>query len=386
MKRLMTRLRTGWARAKPFVAVPLGAIALAMFVASIIVLVSTFFTDTGFDPTKPFAVFIGLFGGAFGGIDKVTNTIVNATPLILGGLAVGLGFKGGLFNIGVQGQFLMGAVFAVGIGAMLASAPAFIAMPVALLVGTAVGAFWGFIPGALKAWTGAHEVVTTIMLNFIGASIVAFLVLGPFLTEGYSFARTGDLGNSGLPTLPDPLGLGLDRLHLGVLIAVLAVPIVWWFLERTTIGFEIRTVGANPDAARYAGMRPSFLIMLTMTLSGLLAGLAGSVELLGTSQYMVASYGTTVGWDSITVALLGRSNPVGILLSAILLGALRAGAGAMQIEAHIPVEIVDVIQAVILLFLAADVIVRRVFRIREAKGGIEAVGAATETYARKVAG
>jgi simple sugar transport system permease protein len=380
----MTRLRRAWARLKPVVAVPLGAIALAMLVASIIVLVSTLFTDTGFDPTKPIAVFVGLFGGAFGGIDKVTNTIVNATPLVLGGLAVGLGFKGGLFNIGVQGQFLMGAVFAVGIGSMLASAPVFIAMPVALLVGTAVGAFWGFIPGALKAWTGAHEVVTTIMLNFIGASIVAFLVLGPFLAQGYSFARTGDLGNSALPTLPDPLGLGLDRLHLGVLIAVLAVPIVWWFLERTTIGFEIRTVGANPDAARYAGMRPSFLIILTMTLSGLLAGLAGSVELLGTSQYMIASYGTTAAND--TVALLGRSNPVGILLSAILLGALHAGAGAMQIEAHIPVEIVDVIQAVILLFLAADVIVRRVFRIREAKGGIEAVGAATETYARKVAG
>ena len=177
-----------------------------------------------------------------------------------------------------------------------------------------------------------------------------------------------------------------SRLHIGVLIAFVAVPVMAWLLNRSTIGFEIRTVGANPDAARYAGIRPRFMIILTMTLSGLLAGLAGSVELLGTSQYMIASYGTSVGFDAITVALLGRSNPVGILFSGLLLGALRAGSGAMQVEARIPVELVDVIQAVILLFLAADVIVRRVFRIRAAEGAISGVTTTTESYGRKVAG
>jgi general nucleoside transport system permease protein len=381
----MSRMRQLWERARPVAAVPLGAIILSFLVASVIVVVSSIFTPTGFDPTLPFKAFAGLIEGSLGGVDKIVNTLVNAAPLILCGLAVGVGFKGGLFNIGVQGQFLLGAVFAVGVGAELADAPVFVAVPLAIAVGTLAGAFWGFIPGALKAWTGAHEVVTTIMLNFIGASIVAFLVLGPFLAPGFSFARTGDLGNAALPALPD-LGLGLSRLHIGVLIAFMAVPVMSWLLNRSTIGFEIRTVGANPDAARYAGIRPRFMIILTMTLSGLLAGLAGSVELLGTSQYMIASYGTSVGFDAITVALLGRSNPVGILFSGLLLGALRAGSGAMQVEARIPVELVDVIQAVILLFLAADVIVRRVFRIRAAEGAISGVTTTTESYGRKVAG
>jgi ABC-type uncharacterized transport system permease subunit len=381
----MSTVRRAWDRARPVVAVPLGAIVLALVVASAIVIISSIFTPTGFDPTLPFKAFAGLIEGSLGGPDKIVNTVVNATPLILGGLAVGLGFKGGLFNIGGHGQFLLGAAFAVGVGAQLADAPVFVAVPLSLAAGTLAGAIWGFIPGALKAWTGAHEVVTTIMLNYIGASIVAFLVLGPFLAPGFSYARTGDLGNAALPALPD-LGLGLSRLHLGVLIAFGAVPVVSWLLNRSTIGFEIRTVGANPDAARYAGIRPGFMIILTMTLSGLLFGLAGSVELLGTSQYMNASYGTSIGFEAITVALLGRSNPVGILLSALLLGALRAGGGAMQVEAGIPVELVDVIQAVILLFLAADVIVRRVFRIRAAEGGITEVSTTTETYGRRVAG
>jgi ABC-type uncharacterized transport system permease subunit len=381
----MSALRRAWDRARPLVAVPLGAIVLSLVVASVIILISSVFTPTGFDPTLPFKAFAGLIEGSLGGVDKIVNTLVNATPLVLGGLAVGLGFKGGLFNIGVNGQFLLGAAFAVGVGAQLADAPVFVALPLALAAGTLAGAIWGFIPGALKAWTGAHEVVTTIMLNFIGASIVSFLVLGPFLAPGFSFARTGDLGNAALPALPD-LGLGLGRLHLGVLIALIAVPVVSWLLNRSTMGFEIRVTGANPDVARYAGIRPGLMIILTMTLSGLLAGLAGSVELLGTSQYMIASYGTTVGFDAITVALLGRSSPIGILLSALLLGALRAGGGAMQIDARIPVELVDVIQAVILLFLAADGIVRRVFRIRAAEGAISGVTTTTETYGRRVTG
>src|SRR5262249_37144910 len=161
----------------------------------------------------------------------------------------------------------------------------------------------------------------------------------------YSFARTGELGNAALPTLgfisPD-----LNGLNLGILIAFLLVPAIWWLLYRSTIGFEIRTVGINPDAARYAGMRPALLTILTMSLRGMLAGLAGGLEILGATHYVPASYGSSVGFDSIAVALLGRSHPVGILLAALLFGALRAGAGPMQLDAHIPVELVDVIQAV----------------------------------------
>lgn len=376
----MNTLRRLWDRARPTVAVPLGAVVLGLVVAGFVALVSSVFTPQGFDPLLPFKVYAGLFGGAFIGLDHITNTLVNATPLIVAGLAVGFGFKAGLFNIGVQGQFLLGAVMAAGIGPMFATSPAFVAIPIAILAAAVAGALWGFIPGALKAWTGAHEVVTTIMLNFIGASLVSYLVLYVFQAEGFSFARTGPLGNAELPTLgfltPD-----LGRLNLGILLAVILVPAIWWLLFRSTLGFEIRTVGTNPDAARYAGMRPALLTILTMSLSGMLAGIAGALDILGATHYMPASYGTSVGFDSIAVALLGRSHPVGILLAALLFGALRAGAGPMQLDAHIPVELVDVIQAVILLFLAADVIVRRVLRIRRAKSGLEAVDTATKQAA-----
>ena len=158
------------------------------------------------------------------------------------------------------------------------------------------------------------------------------------------------------------------------------MPAVWWLLYRSTLGFEIRSVGANPSAARYAGMRPAFLIMLTMSLSGLLFGIAGSTEILGVSHFMIPSYGTAIGFDAIAVALLGRSHPFGIAAAALLFGALRAGAGLMQVLAGIPVEIVDVIQAIILLFLAADIVVRRVFRIRAA-GGIADLKTVTSSYA-----
>lgn len=379
----MESLRTAWRRARPVVAVPLGAVVLALVVAGLVALGSSVFLDRGFDPLLPIHVYVGLFGGAFGGLDHIADTLVNATPMIVAGLAIGLGFKAGLFNIGAQGQFYLGAVASAGVGAALATAPGPIAIGAAILAAAIAGGIWGFIPGALKALTGAHEVVTTIMLNFIGASLLAFLVLHVLQAPGYSFARTGELGNASLPTFGF-LSPDLARLHLGFVIALLFVPAMWWLLYRSTIGFEIRTVGANPDAARYAGMRPGRLVIFTMTLSGMLAGVAGALDILGATHFLVATYGTTIGFDSIAIALLGRSHPVGILLSALLFGALRAGAGPMQLDAHIPVELVDVIQAVILLFLAADLIVRRLMRIRRAKSGIEGLDTVAETYGRKV--
>ena len=212
-------------------------------------------------------------------------TIASAAPLVLGGMAVGLGFKAGLFNIGAQGQFLIGAMGSAAVGAWIGGASAWVAVPIAVLSGALFGAAWGFIPGALKAWTGAHEVVTTIMLNFIAGAVIGYLITGPLEAPGYNFSRTGDLGNAALPLIPG------TNLHIGVLIAFGLVPVVWWFLWRSTLGFEIRTVGANPDAARYAGMRPAFLTILTMSLCGLLAGLAGAGQILGISGFMTASYG-----------------------------------------------------------------------------------------------
>ncbi len=262
-------------------AVPLASVFLALVVAALIILVSSIVTTGSVDLALPFVAYAALIQGAFGSVTGILNTILQAAPLTLGGLAVGIGFKAGLFNIGGYGQFLLGATAAAGVGAALATAPAPIAITLSLLAGMLAGAAWGWIPGALKAWSGAHEVVTTIMLNSIAAALIGFLILGPLLAPGFSFGRTGDLGNSALPII-------VGNIHLGVIFAVLAVPAVWWLLYRSTLGFEIRSVGANPSAARYAGMRPAFLIMLTMSLSGLLSGIAGSTEILGVSRFMIA--------------------------------------------------------------------------------------------------
>ena len=371
-ERFWRRGRTGQVFA--IAAVPVASVFLALVVAALIILVSSVVTTGSIDWALPFVAYRALLQGSFGSPTAVFDTILQAAPLVLGGLGVGIGFRAGLFNIGGQGQFLIAATATAGVGAALATAPAPIAITAALVAGMAAGAAWGWIPGALKAWSGAHEVVTTIMLNSIAAALIGFLILGPLLAPGFSFGRTGDLGNSVLPII-----LG-GNVHLGVLAAIAAVPAVWWLLFRSTLGFEIRSVGANPSAARYAGMRPAFLTMLTMSLSGLMFGIAGSTEILGVSHFMTPSYGTSIGFDAIAVALLGRSHPFGIAAAAILFGALRAGAGLMQIEADIPAQIVDVIQAIILLFLAADVVVRRLFRIRAA-GGIADLKTVTSSYA-----
>jgi general nucleoside transport system permease protein len=372
--------RSLWGRIVQVSAVPVAAVLLSFLVGSIFILVSTVISGQELDWTLPWTAYSSLFFGAFGGLNPVVDTMVAAAPLILGGLALGLGFKAGLFNIGAQGQFLIGALTAAAVGAAVAGIPAPLAISVSVLAGAAAGALYGFIPGALKAFTGAHEVVTTIMLNFIAAAIIAYLVAGPLGSEGFAFARTGPIGNAALPDLP-----GTRNLHAGVFLALAAVPIVWWILSRSTFGFEIRTVGANPNAARYAGMRPSFVIIATMAASGLLAGLAGVIEILGVTGFINTSYGTSVGFDAISVALLGRAHPVGILFAAILFGAMRAGAPEMQLDAGIPVEIIDVLQAIILFFLAADILVRRLLRLRAARAGVDELQTVTRSYGEQAA-
>jgi simple sugar transport system permease protein len=287
----------------------------------------------------------------------LTNTMQAAAPLVLTGLAVGLGFKGGLFNIGGTGQVLVGGFVAALVGGAVAQLPVPIAVTIAVSAGALGGAAYGFIPGFLKAFTGAHEVVVTIMLNSLAAVVIVGLVNDVFKITGPTFARTADVGNAALPII-----FGRDG-SLGILIALAVVPIAYVLIYRTTLGFEIRTAGANPSAARYAGMSPRRLIILTMSLCGLFAGLAGAIEILDLGYYP-AVFGTTIGFAGITVGLLGRAHPVGILLAALLLGGMRAGAPAMQITAKIPIEIIDVIQGLILVFLAAEVVIRQVFRIR----------------------
>jgi general nucleoside transport system permease protein len=357
---------------------PLVSIALALGVGALIILGSELvIPGQTFDPLLPITAYVALLQGAVGlppSINPIISTLVAAAPLLLAGLSVGLGFKAGLFNIGAQGQFLMGAIGSVAAGILVSSAPPAIAIPFAVAGGMLAGAIWGFIPGILKALSGAHEVVTTIMLNYVAISLFAAIVSGPLAVPQAPSPITPDVGNAALPIL---LGRGG---HLGILIALAAAAIVAWLLYRTTFGFEVRTVGANPDAARYAGMRPRLLIVVTMSICGLLAGLAGAGDALGTQHHLTSSYGTTVGFDSIAVALLGRSNPVGIVLASLLFGAMRSGAPLMQISAGIPAQLVDVLQATILLFLVANPVLRRLLRLRGAQPGIGIASTFTRSY------
>ncbi len=367
-------VRRAWA----VVALPFISIVLALVVGAIIILASEIIIPgQTFDPLLPARAYVALAQGAIGfppDLNAIVNTLVATAPLLLGGLSVGFGFKAGLFNIGAQGQFLMGALGAVATGVAVGAQPAFIAIPLALAGGMLAGALWGFIPGVLKAVSGAHEVVTTIMLNYVAISLLAAVVSGPLNVPGAPSPITPDVGNAALPII-----FGRDA-HLGVFIAFAAVGIMAWLLYRTTFGFQIRTVGANPDAARYAGMHPRRLIVVVLSIAGLLAGLAGAGDTLGIQHHLTSSYGTTVGFDSIAVALLGRSNPVGILFAALLFGGMRAGAPLMQISAGIPAQLVDVLQATILLFLVATPVLRRVLRMRGTPAAIDPTTSFTRTY------
>ncbi|HET9588863.1 MAG TPA: ABC transporter permease [Anaerolineales bacterium] len=367
------RSYAGW------VLVPALSILLALLVASVLIIASGVIgRQRELDLLLPLVAYRSLLVGAFGNLRGIANTIVAATPLMLTGLAVGVGLKAGLFNIGATGQVLLGGFAAALVGTQVADAPLFIAVPVAMLGGILAGALAGFIPGFLKAFTGAHEVVTTIMLNALIQLIVSGLVNDIFRVPGFSFARTATVGNAALT------GFGGTTIHLGAIFAFVCIPLSYWLLWRTTVGFEIRAVGANPTAALYAGMHPRRMMILTMSLCGAFAGLAGAIEILRLGYYP-AVFGTSIGFDGITVALLGRADPVGILFSALLLGAMRAGAPLMQIEARVPVEIIDVIQGVILIFLAAEIVVRRIFRLRTTPeaGELQTI---TRTYGEKVVG
>ena len=349
-------------------ALPIVSIVLALIVGAVLILASELvIPNKKFDPLLPVTAYSSLVSGAIGSpwtgdFNAIVSTLAFTAPLLLAGLAVGLGFRAGLFNIGALGQFLMGALAACWAGLTLRTAPSLIAFPLALLAGAIGGLIWGGIVGFLKAQRGAHEVVTTIMMNYIAIYVLAALVSGPLKAPRSPNPITQDVGAAALPVILPPNG------HLGVVIAILAAVFIGWLLFRTTTGFEIRTSGANPEAARYAGMRPKRLVILTMSLAGLLAGLAGAGQLLGINHQLNASYSTTVGFDGIAVALIGRSNPIGIVATSLLFGAMRAGAGLMQIKSQIPPELVDVLQGTIMLFLVAGEVLRRLFGLRGAKG------------------
>jgi ABC-type uncharacterized transport system permease subunit len=294
----------------------------------------------------------------------LSETIVDATPLVFTGLAVALGFRAGLFNIGGEGQVIAGGLAAGYVGFSVHGLPGFIELPLALIAAFVAGAVWGFVPGLLKARTGAHEVITTIMLNYVAIFLTGyFLTTKLFQRPGRSDAisRVVDPG----AVLPGLAALNL-RVHSGAILALVMAAAIYFLLWRTVYGFEFRAVGANPDAARAAGIRVGRVIVLAMSLAGGLAGLAGANAILGVQYSIAPGFSSGLGFDGITVALLGRGNPVGVVAAALLFGGLRAGAVQMQATTSTPVDLVQVIEALVIMFVAAPALVRAIFRLRTA--------------------
>ena len=298
------------------------------------------------------------------------ESLVASTPYIFAGLALGLGFRSGVFNIGAEGQIFIGALAGTFVGYSIPNLPMIIHLPLTLLAGALGGAIWGFIPGWLKATTGGHEVINTIMMNYIAFRLSDWLLTGPMQRpDSYNPVSPTISESAMLPRLfGDPI-----RFHLGFFIALLVAWLVYWFLFKTTIGFDLRTVGANPNAGRYAGMNVKRTIILSMTLSGALAGLAGINEVSGVTHSLAMAFSSGYGFDAIALALLGRNHPVGIVLSALLFGTLRNGATRMQVVADIPIDIISILQAVILMFIAAPAIIRTIFRLKEPEEAEESV-------------
>lgn len=290
-----------------------------------------------------------------------TESLTAATPYILAGLAVGLGFKAGLFNIGAEGQFFIGSLGAAFVGYSLIGWPWYLHLPLAILGGFVAGAVWGAIPGWLKAKTGGHEVVNTIMMNWIAFRLSDWLINGPMKAPGFRPVTPHIQASAELPRLfGDPL-----RFNAGFFLALVVTVLVYWLLFKTTIGFTIRAVGANPDAARYAGMSITRTVVLAMTLSGGLAGLAGASQVLGVDYWVGQGFSAGYGFDAIAIALIGRSHPFGIVLAALLFGFLRSGATRMQSLAGIPIDIISVIQGLVIIFVAAPDIIRWLYRLRK---------------------
>ena len=309
-----------------------------------------------------------LFVGSIGSPRAIAETLFTATPLILAGLAVAVGFQAGLFNIGVNGQMHMGGMAALWVGFTFAL-PMFIHIPLALVAAMIGGAIWAGIAGFLKARTGAHEVITTIMLNFIALFLVDYLLKTTLFQQP---GRNDPISEAAAETARFPTLIGDYRLSIGFLIALGAVGFVWWLMYRSTLGFEFRAVGFNPAGGRYAGMNVAWIYVAVMGVSGAVAGIAGSNQILGLEPYRgISNFAGAIGFDAIALALLGRSNPVGVLFAGLLFGALRAGGREMQGAAGIPIDLVLVLQALIIVFIAAPELVRTIYRIRTPENELE---------------
>ena len=329
-------------------------------------LISTAYADLFkgaiFDPASVSAWFDGT-GSWQAAFTPLSETLTYAAPLVFTGLSVALAFRGGLFNIGGQGQAVIGTITA-GVAGFAFGLPIVLNLIVALIAGLVGGAIWGFIPGILKARTGAHEVITTIMLNYVATLFLGWLILqNSVQAPGHSDAKSKAVAESAqLPSFGGPL-----RVHLGIVLAVLVTAAIPRLLNRSAFGFELRAVGANPTAARTAGISVARTYALLMVVAGGLAGLGGATQVLGTAYALTPQVAGNIGFDGLLVALLGRNRPWGTLLAALLFGGLRAGGNLMQVDAQISLELVTVLQALIVIFIAAPALVKAIFQLRAAR-------------------
>ena len=402
--------------------------ALALVTAFVLGAIIMWITSGSFETVL--RAYDGLVRGALFKERGLSESLVATVPYILLSLAVAVGFKSGLFNIGAEGQFYIGAISAAFVGQAFHGLPASIHLPLTLGSGALGGAIWAGIPGYLKARTGAHEVISTMMMNYVAFRFTEYLVSVPLKDKQATAVQTPRVSSAAelwtfadIPArLQDPLNalavalvmtflvyvlirwlfarrlsnrlaqwgiaiaigvitfVGLpaltriwwpfqdqyDRLHIGLLMAIAAAVGVWWLLWKTTLGFEMRTVGANPNAAKYAGMSMTRNIMLAMCISGALAGLAGTAEVLGVSicRCLPLFFSSGYGFDSIAIALLANNNPFGILAASFLFGAMRNGADLMELNSGVSKYVISVIQAMLLLFAAAPAVVRWMYRIK----------------------
>jgi general nucleoside transport system permease protein len=436
--------KSPFARLMSAMGMPLLALFTAFLMGALVIFFTNWLTTHSVADSLNVVVeaYVGLFRGAFTKERGFSETLVATVPYILLSLGLAIGFKSGLFNIGVEGQFYIGAIAASWFGQLTHALPAIIHLPLTLFIGALGGAIWAAIPGYLKAKTGAHEVINTIMMNYIAFRLTEYLISGPVKDKVSTATQTPSVSASAqvwtmyeIPErLKNPLnalmvaillaiiamllvrwilgtkklrqrftnkttrrliivGSGLvfgvltffllplltqawwpfkdqyDRLHTGMLIALAMVVVVWWLMWRTTLGFELRTAGANPNAARYAGVNVTRNIVLAMAFSGALAGLAGTIEVVAVStcRCMQLFFSSGYGFDSIAVALLAKNNPFGIVLSSLLFGAMRNGADLMELNSGVSKYIISLVQALALLFVAAPGMVRWIYRMKEPK-------------------
>lgn len=325
--------------------VPVVAVALALALGAALIRLQ------GVNPGYAYRV---MFESALFTSDGLLTTLQKATPLIFAGLAVAVALKVGLFNIGAEGQVAWGAVLGAVAGASWGSLPAVVLVPLCLLVGVAGGAVWAAVAGALKAWRGVHEVISTIMLNSIAAGIIGWLVTSPWRDPSQSNQQTR-------PMSPHSFLGTLGVVPSGFLLAVVLAVVTLWVLRRTTVGFRFMVVGANREAAGYAGIGTDRVHLLAMAVSGGLAGLGGAIESVGVVHNYTADSNVGLGFDGITIALLARTNPVATIPAALLVAALRAGAGNLQFQTGLRPEVVDVLLAITLLLVSLPLLGRMSF-------------------------